>query len=800
MFYQQKMQFEKEITRFAPSPTGRLHLGHAFSALFAQKEAEKRSGRVLLRMENIDKARCKTEYEAHIREDLRWLGFDWGDKLFHASDYFEALYQHAVTLIKSGKAYVCHLNEDEIRAYRGSVTEPGKPSPYRERSIEENLALFTEMRSGKFKDGECVLRARIDMAAANMKMRDPLLYRIRHVAHPRTGDAWPIYPMYDFAHCLSDAIEGITHSLCTLEFENNRELYDWILDQLDADIPCHPRQIEFARLNINYTVMSKRKLLDLVEGGYVDGWDDPRLPTITGLRRRGYTPESIRNFCESVGLAKSNSTVDMAQLEFCIRDDLNQKAPRVMAVLNPIKVVIENYPDASSEDCEEELNAPYFPHDVPLEGSRAVPFSRELYIERDDFMENPPKDFYRLAPGGEVRLRYAYCIKCERVEKDPKTGEVTTLYCTYDPETRSGQAPTDRKVKGTIHWVSAAHAVSAEVRLYDRLLSVESPASGKGKEFLESLNPDSLKILSDCKLEPSLASALPHDRFQFERQGYFSVDPVLTTNEKLVFNRIVSLKDSWAKQAEAPKAKEVAPVVKKEAANNNIIIEGRRALFFSKLLGLITNDTPFKATQILEEINNNADSLSTVISSQMEKLYFWNDIYSVTNRHATDLNLRNKQSTFSIYTIIFIYQILLGLYHLGEKARLSKFELAHFVFFAKNHDQYDQVLEHVMNYRNSKNIYEVEKFLKRAVRKDSKKEKYNIFDTRYFSILKHVEAFSCNQEEIWLKENTIHVIEEKVMKFDEIRKEKSIFFENDFQEYKEMLYSKKTFFDYFLNS
>ncbi|HEY9868077.1 MAG TPA: glutamine--tRNA ligase/YqeY domain fusion protein [Candidatus Obscuribacterales bacterium] len=541
---------QKVITRFPPEPNGFLHIGHAksiclnFGLALEYRERLPGSGtRCHLRFDDTDPTKEDTLYEEAIKEDVHWLGFNW-DGLYHASDYFEKMYEYAEHLITAEKAYVCSLSDEEIKQYRGTVTTPGKNSPYRQRSVEENLDLFRRMRRGEFKDGEHVLRAKIDMASANMKMRDPLLYRIRHVSHYMTGDSWCIYPMYDYAHPISDAIEGITHSICTLEFENNRELYDWVIDNLIdyAKFPSRPRQYEFARLSLNYTVMSKRRLLELVEGNYVSGWDDPRLPTIAGLRRRGYTPESIRAFCASVGVAKANSTVDMAQLEFHARDDLNQKAPRVLAVLKPLKVVIENYP----ENQVEELDASYWPHDVPKEGTRKVPFCREIFIERDDFMLDPPKDYYRLAPGKEVRLRHAYCITCTDVIKDA-AGEVTEVRCTYDPETRSGSGTTGRKVKGTIHWVSARHAVDAEVRLYDRLLSEEAPPTGKDSDFLKAINPNSLKVLTGCKLERSLGEAKPGERFQFERQGYFVADVKDSKPGSLVFNRIVSLKDSWAR-------------------------------------------------------------------------------------------------------------------------------------------------------------------------------------------------------------------------------------------------------------
>jgi len=540
---------KKVITRFPPEPNGFLHIGHAKSICLnfglAVEYAEKLPGsgtQCNLRFDDTDPVKEDTLFEEGIQADVRWLGFEWGG-FFHASDYFEKMYEYAEHLINEGKAYVCSLSDADIKAYRGDVKTPGKPSPYRDRSKDENIDLLRRMRAGEFKDGEHVLRAKINMGNANMKMRDPLLYRIRHIRHHMTGDKWCIYPMYDYAHPISDAIEGITHSICTLEFENNRELYDWMIDNLIdyAKFPSRPRQYEFARLNLNYTVMSKRRLLELVEGKHVGGWDDPRLPTIAGMRRRGYTAEALRAFCAGVGIAKANSTVDMAQLEFHIRDDLNHKAPRVMAILKPLKVVIENYPD----DKVEELDASYWPHDVPKEGTRKVPFSKEIYVEQDDFMLEAPKDYYRLAPGKEVRLRYAYCVTCTDVIKDDN-GNVVELRCTYDADTL-GNNPVGRKVKGTIHWVSANHAVDAELRLYDRLLSDEAPPSGKDSEFLNAINPNALQVLSNCKVERSLGEAKPAERFQFERQGYFIADEKDCKPGKLVFNRIVTLKDSWAK-------------------------------------------------------------------------------------------------------------------------------------------------------------------------------------------------------------------------------------------------------------
>ena len=527
-------------TRFPPEPNGYLHIGHAKSiCLNFGIAGEHARGTCNLRFDDTDPSKESMEYVESIMSDVRWLGFDWEDRLYYASDYFEKLYQYAVDLIRAGKAYVCSLSPDEIREHRGTLTRPGTESPYRRRSVEESLDLFERMRAGEFDEGTHVLRAKIDMASPNLNMRDPVLYRIRRVDHYRTGNQWCIYPMYDFTHCLSDSIEGITHSICTLEFENNRPLYDWILDHLD--VPCHPQQIEFARLNVNYTVLSKRKLLQLVEQGHVSGWDDPRMPTIFGLRRRGYTPASIRDFCDRIGVAKRDSVVDVALLEDCAREDLNRHSPRVMAVLDPLRVVIDNYPEGQVE----QLEAPHHPQD-PAMGSRTVPFSRVLYIERDDFLEEPPKKFFRLTPGREVRLRNAYYIKCESLVKDEKTGEVIEIHCTYDPETLHGLPPDGRKVKGTIHWVSADHCLPAEVRLYDRLFMVPDPRSD---DLTADLNPDSLKVLKDCRVEPSLAGTAPESRYQFERLGYFCVDSRDSTDDRLVFNRTVTLRDSWAKIA-----------------------------------------------------------------------------------------------------------------------------------------------------------------------------------------------------------------------------------------------------------
>jgi glutaminyl-tRNA synthetase len=535
------------VTRFPPEPNGYLHIGHAKSICLNFGIAEAFGGTCHLRFDDTNPSKEDIEYIESIQSDVRWLGFDWGDHLYYTSDYFHQLYQYAIELIKKGKAYVCSLNPKEIKEYRGTLTEPGRDSPYRTRTAQENLDLFERMRSGEFDEGSHVLRAKIDMASPNLNMRDPTLYRIRRVPHHRTGHTWCIYPMYDFSHCLSDSIEGITHSICTLEFEDNRPLYDWVLDQLE--VSCHPQQIEFARLNLSYTIMSKRKLLQLVEQGHVTGWDDPRMPTLSGLRRRGYTPESIRDFCERIGVAKRDSTVDMALLEHCIRKDLNKQAPRRMAVLRPLKVVIENYP----EDRVEEMEAVNNPEDAKM-GTRKVPFSRVLYIEQDDFCEAPPKKFYRLAPGREVRLRYAYYVTCTGVVKDEHSGQVKELRCTYDPKTRGGSSPDGRKVKATLHWVSAPHSASAQVRLYDYLLTKEHPGDEKdGPGFMSWLNSGSLETLTSCRMEPNLATAKPGNRYQFERLGYFIVDPVDSSEGTLVFNRIVSLRDTWAKIQKAQK-------------------------------------------------------------------------------------------------------------------------------------------------------------------------------------------------------------------------------------------------------
>ncbi len=531
---------EKRVhTRFPPEPNGYLHIGHAKSICLNFGLANKYNGKCNLRFDDTNPSKEEVEYVNSIKDDIRWLGFDWEDREYYASDYFDKLYEFAVKLIKLGLAYVDDQSAESIAGQKGTPTQPGQESPFRNRTVEENLDLFERMKAGEFRDGTRVLRAKIDMASPNMHMRDPMLYRIKHESHHRTGDRWCIYPMYDFAHGQSDYFEGITHSICTLEFEVHRPLYDWFTQYL-AEGSCRPRQIEFARLNLNYTIMSKRRLLELVKEGHVSGWDDPRMPTISGLRKRGYTPESIRNFADRIGVAKRDNVIDVALLEHAVREDLNLKAPRVMAVLNPLKVIITNYPEGQVEELETINN----PEDESM-GTRKIPFSRELFIEREDFMMDPPKKFFRLAPGSEVRLKSAYIIKCEDYVKDEKTGEILELHCTYDPATKSGSG-SDRKVKGTLHWVSAPHAIDAEVRLYDRLFNHEDPAGQKDRDYKEFLNPDSLKRLTGCKLEPSLTNMKPLDKFQFQRQGYFCVDPD-STNEHPVFNRTVPLRDSWTK-------------------------------------------------------------------------------------------------------------------------------------------------------------------------------------------------------------------------------------------------------------
>ena len=527
-------------TRFPPEPNGYLHIGHAKSICLNFGIAQDYGGLTNLRFDDTNPVKEDTEYVESIKDTIHWLGFDWGEREYYASDYFEVLYQNAVRLIEKGKAYVCDLSPDEVREYRGTLTEPGRESPYRNRLVEENLDLFRRMRAGEFPDGSRTLRAKIDMASPNLNLRDPIMYRILHAEHHRTGNKWCIYPMYDYAHCVSDSVEGITHSICTLEFEDHRPLYDWFLDELEL---YHPQQIEFARLNLTYTVMSKRKLLQLVQQNYVSGWDDPRMPTLAGMRRRGYTPEAIRKFADVVGVAKNNSVVDMELLEHVLRDDLNLRAKRRMAVLKPLKVVLDNYPAGQVEEFE----VPDFPQDPECTTSRKIPFGRELYIEQDDFMEVPPPKYFRLAPGSEVRLMNAYYITCTEVVKDAD-GQIIEVHCTYDPETRGGMSADGRKVKGTIHWVSAQHAIEAEVRLYENLFTKKDPYEvEEGQDFLDNLNPRSLEVLTSCKLEPALAQAVIGESYQFMRNGYFCLDSVDTREGQLVFNRTISLVDSWAK-------------------------------------------------------------------------------------------------------------------------------------------------------------------------------------------------------------------------------------------------------------
>ncbi len=525
-------------TRFPPEPNGYLHIGHAKAICISFGVAEDFGGLCNLRFDDTNPARESIEYVESQKKDIRWLGFDWEDREFYASDYFEQLYEYAVKLIKKGKAYVCDLNPDEIREYRGTLTEPGVDSPYHNRSVEENLDLFERMRAGEFSDGERTLRAKIDMASPNLNMRDPVMYRIRRATHYRQRDKWCIYPMYDFTHGQNDSIEGVTHSLCSLEYEDHRPLYDWYLDELEI---YHPQQIEFARLNLSNTILSKRWLVQLVESGYVNGWDDPRMPTLSGFRRRGYTAEAIRDFCSRIGVAKSDNLVDIALLEYCLRQDLNIRAPRVMAVSRPLKVIIDNYPEGEVEELDAENN----PEDESM-GHRKIPFSREIYIEREDFMEDPPRKYFRLAPGTEVRLKHAYYITCVDVVKDEQTGEVTELHCTYDPETRGGWSDDGRRVRGTLHWVSAPHALEAEVRLFDHLFTEPNPNTLTDDDFKTNLNPNSLEVLQSCRVEYSLAGAVPGTQYQFLRTGYFCVDPD-SSDEKLVFNRAVTLRDTWAK-------------------------------------------------------------------------------------------------------------------------------------------------------------------------------------------------------------------------------------------------------------
>ena len=614
-------KYKEIVTRFPPEPNGFPHIGHAKSISINFGIARDYNGHCNLRMDDTNPTKEDTKYVEALEDAVKWLGFDWGDEIYFTSDYFSQIYDYALKLIKMGKAYVDSLTEDEIREYRGTVTEPGKRSKYAQRSVEENLDLFERMKKGEFKDGEHVLRAKIDMAAANMKMRDPLLYRIRNVEHFRAGDKWSIYPMYDFAHCLSDYIEGITHSLCTLEFENNRDIYDWVLDTLELK-PPRPYQYEFARLNINYTVMSKRKLLELVEGKYVNGWDDPRLPTIAGYRRRGYTPESILTFCDQIGIAKANSVVDVAQLEFCIRDDLNTKVPRVLCVLNPLKVTIENY------EGSQEIEAPYYPHDVPKEGSRKIPFSKELYIDREDFAENPPKGYFRLTPKQPVRLRHGYIISCKEVIKDAE-GNITEIKAEYYPDSKSGTKDTSGiKVKSAIQWVSAAHAKRVEIRLYDRLFKNEAP------QGVEDLNPNSLKIIKNAYIEPAVITQKPDERFQFERVGYFYADPVDYSEENPVFNKIVGLKDSWGKKAKEKKAAP-KPQTKKVQIDGEVtpMNEKEQALF----------DRYTKELQLNSEVANTLARDEKLSQFYDEALKEYNSPVSIANLVSNEVARELKQ-------------------------------------------------------------------------------------------------------------------------------------------------------------
>jgi glutaminyl-tRNA synthetase len=593
-------KYKEIVTRFPPEPNGFPHIGHAKSIFINFGIASEFGGRCNLRMDDTNPTKEDTAYVEALEDAVKWLGYDWDGSVRFTSDYFGKLYEYAIELIKMGKAYVDSLNEEEIREYRGTVTEAGKRSKYADRSVEENLDLFERMKKGEFAEGEHILRAKIDMASANMKMRDPLLYRIRHAEHFRTGDEWKIYPMYDFAHCLSDYIEGVTHSICTLEFENNREIYDWVLDTLQLK-PPRPYQYEFARLNINYTVMSKRKLLELVEGGYVNGWDDPRLPTLAGYRRKGYTPESILTFCDQIGIAKANSVVDVSQLEFCIRDDLNKKAPRVLCVLDPLKVTIENY------EGSEEIDAPYYPHDIDKEGSRKIPFSREIYIDRNDFEENPPKGYYRLTPNQPVRLRHGYIISCKEVIKDAN-GNITEIKAEYYPDSKSGADTSGIKVKSAIQWVSAAEAKEVEVRLYDRLFATEFP------QGIEDLNPNSLKIIKNALIEPAVITEKPDERFQFEREGYFYADPIDYSDEKPVFNKIVGLKDSYAKK------KKQAPRREKKSQEKRVQIDGEVAP--------MTAEQELLFERYTKELKLNAEVANT-LARDAELANFYEEAYKV---------------------------------------------------------------------------------------------------------------------------------------------------------------------------
>ena len=637
----QSGKYDKIITRFPPEPNGFPHIGHAKSICINFGIAEDFNGQCNLRMDDTNPTKEDTKYVEALQDAVEWLGFDWGEKVKFTSDYFEKIYNYAITLIKMGKAYVDSVDEEQMRELRGTVTEAGKRSKYAQRSIEENLELFEKMKNGDFEDGEHVLRAKIDMGAANMKMRDPLLYRIRHAHHFRAGDRWSIYPMYDFAHCLSDYIEGVSHSICTLEFENNRDIYNWVLDTLELEAP-RPFQYEFARLGINYTVMSKRKLLELVEQKKVNGWDDPRLPTIAGYKRRGYTKESILNFCDQIGIAKANSMVDVAQLEFCIKDDLNTKAPRVLCVLDPLKVTIENYQGS------ENIDAPYYPHDVPKEGSREIPFSNELYINRDDFNENPPKGYFRLTPNQPVRLRHGYIIECTEVIKDAN-GNITEIKAIYHKNSKSGSDTSGIKVKSAIQWVSAAQAKTVEVRLYDRLYSCEAP------EGIEDLNPNSLQIIKNALIEPAVINESPDVRFQFEREGYFYADPVDYTDEKPVFNKIVGLKDSWGKKTkkEVPKEK-----VESKKQLNKIQVKGEVQAMSDTQQALFDKYTlEFKLNNEVANILARDEKLSSFYEEALKEL---NSPIALANIVANDVakELKEKEINELKFTAIQIAQLI----------------------------------------------------------------------------------------------------------------------------------------------
>lgn len=640
----QSGKYTEIVTRFPPEPNGFPHIGHAKSICINFGIASDYKGYCNLRMDDTNPTKEDTKYVEALKDAVQWLGFDWGKNVYFTSDYFEKLYDYAVTLIKMGKAYVDSIDEEQMREFRGTVTQVGKRSKFSKRTIEENLDLFERMKQGEFKDGDHVLRAKIDMSAANMKMRDPLLYRIRHAHHFRAGDEWSIYPMYDFAHCLSDYIEGITHSICTLEFENNRDIYNWVLETLELKAP-RPYQHEFARLGINYTVMSKRKLLELVEAGQVNGWDDPRMPTIAGYKRRGYTPQSILNFCDQIGIAKANSMVDVAQLEFCIRDDLNTKVPRVMCVLDPLKVTIENY-DIQAKTYEE-IDAPYYPHDVPKEGSRKIPFSRELYIERDDFNENPPKGYFRLTPTQPVRLRHGFIITCKEVIKD-NNGKITEIKAHYHADSKSGSDTSGIKVKSAIQWVSVAHAKQAEIRLYDRLFKDEAP------QGLEDINPDSLHVIHNAFVEPAIINERPDERFQFERQGYFYADPIDYTNEKPVFNKIVGLKDSWAKKTKTDASSNKAPA---KPAKNEQVVGDAEPMSNEQMLRFEKYTKELKLNKEVSNILARDEKLSLFYKTALQEL---NSPISIANIVANEVakELKEKELNELKFSAIQIAQLV----------------------------------------------------------------------------------------------------------------------------------------------